>query len=149
MPIPTSTVDTVKDYLVTNIATQINDSTVLVSYDAPGPNLPDDIVVVGDIDVDDVQAHFVGSGGAHWLNESYKVQITISVYRGGDNASLTWKRAKALSDAIDTLVRTDPTLGGVVQVAWPSRTSFKSEWEDNHNGRLVTVDKEISVSAEI
>lgn len=149
MSIPVSTVDTVKDFLVANIATQIADPTVLVSYDMPGDYQPDDIVVVGDIDVDTQVHAFVGSGGAHWLAEQYKVAVTISVYRGGDNASLTWKRAKTLSDAIDTLIRTDPSLGGVVQLCWPSRTSFKSEWEQDHKGRIVTVDKEISVSVEI
>lgn len=149
MSIPVSTVDTVKDFLVAGIAAQVNDTSVLVSYDLPGEDLPDDIIVVGDIDVDTQVHAFVGSGGQHWLAESYRVQVSISVYRGGDNASLTWKRAKTLSDAIDTLIRTDPSLGGVVQLAWPSRTSFKSEWEEEHRGRIVTVDKEISVSVEI
>lgn len=149
MAIPVSTVDTVKDYLVSGITSQVNDTSVLVSYDLPGEYLPDDIIVVGDVDVSTAIESFVGSGGQHWLHETYVVHITISVYRGGDNASLTWKRAKALSDAIDTLVRTDPSLGGVVQLAYPSRAAFKSEWEEDHRGRIVTVDKEVTVSVEL
>lgn len=150
MTIPVSTVDSVKDYLVTQITAQVNDSTVLVVYDPPGPYQPDDIICIGPDLTVDTQIHaFVGSGGAHWLRESYTLTVIISVYRGADNASVVWKRAKALADAVDTVVRTDPTLGGVAQVAWPSRTQYASDWAENHAGRMTTVTKEISVEAEI
>jgi len=149
MAIPTSTIDTVKDYLVTNITTQINDTSVLVTYDPPGEYQPDDIVVVGDVITWDGTPHaFVGSGGTHWIHEIYRVQVVISVYRGGDNASTTWKRAKALSDSVDVAVRTDPTLGGAVQIAYPATAVFTATWEEAHKGRIVEVRKEIHVEAE-
>jgi hypothetical protein len=147
--IPVSTVDTVRDYLVTNITTQIADTSVLVCYDEPGTYQPDDIVTVGDV-AQTAEIHaFMGSGGAHWLEESYRVAVTISVYRANDDAQTTWKRAKALSDIVDVLVRTDPTLGGVVQIAYPSAAKFEATVVGNHAGRSVTVTKEISVQVEI
>lgn len=149
MTIPVSTVDTVKDFLVANIKTQINDTSVLVCYDEPGPNQPDDIVAIGDIAQTTEMHAYVGSGGQHWLIETYHVTVTVSVYRGGDDPSVPWKRAKVLSDAIDTLVRTDPTLGAAVTVAWPAASSFVSAVTTNHAGRTTTVTKTISVEAEI
>ena len=155
MTIPVSTVDTVKDYLVAQITAAINDPEVNVSYDVPGAWQPDDIIVVGDIQVTNSIESFVGSGGAHWLFEAYEVDITISVFREGDLASTAWKRAKALSDLIDVAVRTDPTLGtggtGIpsVQRAYPSTTRYQSEWAEDHSGRVVTVQKTIQVEASI
>jgi hypothetical protein len=150
MTIPVSTVDTVLDYLVATVTTQIGDASVLICDGPPGPYQPDDIVAIGETIavVTDVHA-FVGSGGQHWLSESYTVSVTISVFRGADSVALTWKRAKALADSVDTAVRTDPTLGGAVQLAWPSKTLFTSGWTENHAGRIVTVEKEISVEVEI
>jgi len=149
MTIPVSTVDTVKDFLVAGILAAVSDPTVLVSYDMPGPYQPDDIVVVGDITVTTEPHAFVGNGQAHWLSEEYTVEVIISVYRGGDTASVAWKRAKVLSDLVDTLIRTDPTLGAVVQLAYPSKTEFVSDVTENHSGRMVTVTKEITCNAEL
>lgn len=156
MTIPVSTVDTVKDYLYTQLNAQIpgagtsDPATVLVSYDLPGAWQPFDIVVVGDIQVTNSIESFVGSGGAHWLHEAYEVNITISVYRGdGFDAPAVWKQAKALSDYVDVTVRSDPSLGGAVQLAYPSTTRYLSEWAEDHSGRLVTVQKTIQVQTEI
>jgi hypothetical protein len=149
MSIPVSTVDAVRDYLVSSITAAIGDTSVLVCYDSPGVYQPDDIVSVGDIvQTADIHA-FVGSGGQHWLEEQYRIAVQISVFRGGDDASGTWKRSKALSDIVDVLVRTDPTLGGLVQISWPSATKFEATVVGNHAGRSVTVTKELSVQVEI
>src|SRR5258708_2638167 len=150
MTIPISTVDAVLDFLLSAITTQINDTSVLVVEGPPGPYQPEDIVsVASDITLDSVPHAFVGSGGAHWIQESYRVSVIVSVHRAGDNMSLVWKRAKALSDAVDTAVRTDPTLGGAVQLSYPSRSIFSSYWADNHAWRFTDITKEITVEAEV
>ena len=150
MTIPVSTVDAVKDYLFAQITAQINDTTVLVCYDPPGTFQEDDLVAIGhDVTVTTGPHAFVGSGGAGWLMESYVLSLTVNVFRGGDNATTVWKRAKVLSDAVDTVVRTDPTLGGVVQQAYPSLAQYTSGWSEDHSGRVTQVDKEITVEAVI
>lgn len=147
--IPASTVPAAKLYLHSHITTLINDTSVLVSYDPPGPFQPDDIVMVGAVDRQVGPYQMVGSGGAGWLDETYSIEVVVSVYRGGDDARTAFERACALADQVVFVVRTDPSLGGAVVVAHPEQSRYEPTFEDEHKGRLVTVTIPIACRARI
>lgn len=149
MTIPASTVPAAKLYLHSQITTLINDTSVLVSYDTPGPRQPDDIVMVGAVDRQIVPYQMVGSGQAGWLDETYAIEVIISVFRGGDDARTAFERACVLADQVVYVVRNDPSLGGAVVVAHPSNVRYDPTFDDDHKGRLVTATVEVQCRARI
>jgi hypothetical protein len=130
-------------------------SPVLVQLDEPANYDPEDIITVDGARVTLTHAAMVGTGGPNYLEENYTLEVNVSVYRGGDNAALAFKRARQLVDAVNAAVRTDPTLGigqgapppgaGYLIEAFPSRVDWTPHWEENHKGRVVDVRIEIEV----
>lgn len=139
MTIPASSIPAAKLFLFNGIVSLINDTAVLVAYDEPGPNQPDDIVMVGGVDRQVAALQMVGSGQAGWLDETYTIDVVVSVFRGGDDARTAFERACVLADQVVYVVRTDPSLGGAVVVAHPEASRYEPAWDDDHRGRLVTV----------
>lgn len=139
-PIPGSTAPGARRYLYGQFTTQIQEdpdaprSSLLVCYDMPGPNQPDDIVSVGKVSRDIGVNSMVGGGGAGWLDERYTITVTIDVYRGGDSAQAAYERGAALLDQVCAIVRADPTLGGLVTVARPLTSETEGDWDDEHKG---------------
>lgn len=149
MTAPISTVPAARVQLFTRITSTINDVAVLVCYDDPGPNVPDDIVSVGRVERQVTPRSMVGSGGAGWLYETYTVEIIVSAFRGGDDSRTVFERCVSLSDSVIEAVRSDPSLGGVVLVARPSLWVYQSEWDDEHKGRVATAVGQIECEASI
>lgn len=159
--IPPSTSIIAREYLFTNLTAVMpqdtaNGATLGVFYDEPAENNPDDVICVGDVELVYEPGAFVGSGGAGWLRERYSVTITIDVYRGGDNAQMTYARAQYLSDIVCALVRYDVTLGTQANnapqpqiiTATPKTSHIQSEWDAEHMGRHSVASIEISVFAQ-
>lgn len=124
-------------------------SSLLVCYDDPGPNQPDDIVSIGGVTRTFEPGSFVGGGGAGWLKERYTITVAIDVFRGGDDAQSTYARAQVLADGVVAVVRSDLTLGNNVITATPVSDSSEGEWDQDHLGRHVTSTIEISCLAQI
>ena len=61
MSLTASTIPEVKAYLV-ELITAVDDPTVLVCYDDPGPNQPDDIIAVRDVEQTLAPFELVGGG---------------------------------------------------------------------------------------
>jgi hypothetical protein len=159
--IPQSTSVLAREYMFTNLtavlpADTANGSGLLVCYDEPGPDEPDDIVCIGNVQMDYEPGSFVGSGGAGWLRERYTLTIIIDVYRGGDNPQMTFARAQYLADLVCAVVRYDVQLGtgsngaGQPQIitATPKTSNIESEWDEQHKGRHSTATVEISIFAQ-
>jgi hypothetical protein len=144
MTIPTSSAPVVRQWFYDTLTAQLTPdpvsttSSLLVCFDSPGPGQPDDIVSVGKTTNQIGVMALVGGGGAGWLDERYTVEITVEVYRGGDDAQAAYSRASALCDAVIAAVRTDPSLGGRVIEARPHSVSIDVEDEDTHMGRRAT-----------
>lgn len=150
MTIPASTIPAAVLYLFNGVTTQINDTAVLVAYGGPGPFQPDDIVAIGmAVDRSVAPYQMVGSGQAGWLDETYSIDVVVSVYRGGDDPRTAFERACTLADKVVFVVRSDPSLGGAVVVAHPEQSRYESSFEEEHKGRLVTVTIPISCRARI
>lgn len=155
MSIPNSTAPAARSWIYNQcVATLTPDplspsSSLLVCYDDPGPNQPDDIVAIGAVARTFESGSFVGNGGAGWLKERYTITVTIDVFRGGDDAQATYARAQVLADGVVAAVRSDLTLGGAVLTATPLADNSEGEWDPEHLGRHVTSTIEISCFAYI
>jgi hypothetical protein len=73
--------------------------------------------------------------------------VQVAVWRGGSDAVAVDARAWALIAAVETAVRNDPSLGGLVTVASPIRSTADGTWEESHKGRLVDASVEVLINA--
>lgn len=144
MTIPASITKAAKASLFTSLTaslTPVAGESLLVCYDEPGPNQPDDIVSVGVVDRALTRVGMIGSLGGGAFEDAVTVHVTVSVYRGGDDAQTVFERACDLIDAVVDVVRADPTLGGIALRAWPkSFVVGEAAWEESHNGRVSETD---------
>lgn len=149
MTIPVSTSTAVRQYLYNGITAALTpdplskSASLLVCFDEPGPNQPDDIVSIGKVTRHIGVNSMVGSGGAGYLDERYSVEITIDVFRGGDDAQAAYARSALLADGVVNVVRADLSLGGLVLVSKPTMSTHDVAWDEQHGGRLATTVLEI------
>lgn len=151
MTIPVSTISAVKGYVYDGLLARPElAAPVLVSYDDPGPNLPEDIVAVCDAQGALGVMQMVGGSGAGWMDEKYVLQVIVDVYRGGVDARLPFERCATLAAVVLDFLRTDSTCGGVVNIqAAPGRFQYESAWEPERQGRLVRCTVEFDVHARL
>jgi hypothetical protein len=151
---PTSTAPTVKAWLYAQMVstlTAATDGTFQLSYasNVTSPNSPDDMVWLGKV-TNRVVSNFamVGNLGQYALSEEYDVEVNISCYRAGeendtnsalDPAGIAEARAWVLAGAVETIARTDPTLGGNVVTSRPDQSECDVDWDDAGNGRIATL----------
>lgn len=144
MTIPAPSLDAALTELVTLITSQVNDPDVLVCEGPPGEYQPNDVIAVGLEAAETFTPHaLVGGGGQGFLHEDYRIRVTVEVYRGGDDFKATRQRCTALVNDVHTAVRTDPSLGGTVYLAYPLSNQYASEWEESHKGPIVRCDIDI------
>lgn len=151
---PTSTAPTAKAWLYGQMVATLTaaiDATFGISYapDLDNPNTPDDMVWMGGVENRVVTGFaMVGNQGQWSMAEEYDLTVNISCYRGGeedpagstaDPAAIAEARAWALAGVIETLQRTDPTMGGAVTTSRPNQSSSEVDWDDNGNGRVATI----------
>jgi hypothetical protein len=140
MTIPSSSVPGARRWLFTSLVASLTEdqdltlpdgyvgdgsASLLVCLDEPGPYQPADIVVVGKVERDPEITGMVGGGGAGWITEKYSIEIRIEVARGGDDALSAFERACDLLVQVETVVRTDPTMGGNVLWGRPGHSTIE------------------------
>lgn len=137
MPIPVSTVPKALAYLYPLIVTAVNDPSVVVAYGMPDTNIPEDVIAIGTAVRQLMTWHgLVGSGGAGAMSEEYELEFMVSSYRGGgpEQFQVVFERAWALTSIIDNVVRADPSLGNLVQVAAPNAHDSTLDWAKAASG---------------
>ena len=159
MTIPVSTAPAAAAYLLTEITTAVatDPATILVKLGEPGRNRPDDMILIGEVQRNVKEQSFVGSGGAGWLGEEYEQHITIGswqangdVYNESTQALQVNARAWQLIAYVEAVVRADPSLGGLVEVAYPMQTTSSGPtWTTDPVGLLVSVNLPIRIEATI
>lgn len=143
-PIPSSTAPAVRTWLFDQCTATLTPdpdnktAQLLVCYDEPGPNQPDDIVSIGGVVREIGINSLVGGGGAGWLEEKYRITIDIEVYRGGDNAKAAFDRASFLADQVISIFRSSVDAGGLVLICKPISSTCDVEWDEQHLGRLAS-----------
>jgi hypothetical protein len=149
---PTSTAPAAKQWLFGQMGSTLaaaSDATFELTYATrvDTENTPDDMVWFGAV-ADRVveRLAFVGSMGQDALQEAYDLTVEISCLRAGvtdgtalDPAYRAEARAWALAGQIETIARTDPTLGGNVITAKPNMSQAVVDWDDNGNGRVCSL----------
>jgi hypothetical protein len=128
MTIPVSTVPAAISALLAQTQTQVaNDSdagTILLIEGQEGDDRPDDIIIIGtNIHRTVTWEAFIGTADLDALGEVYEIESMVSCWSGDSDPVAIKVRAWQLVGYIETGVRTDPSLGGLVVVAQPAGTS--------------------------
>ncbi|MEW2302573.1 hypothetical protein AB0958_21815 [Streptomyces sp. NPDC006655] len=149
MSIPQSTAPAVRQWLYDQCTAGLapdpvnTRASLLVVFDAPGPNEPDDIVAIGRVRRQLQAGAMVGGGGPGFLDEHYTVEIVVDVFRGSDSGQVAYTRAMDLANSVIAIVRTDLTLGGNVIKSQPKGDDAEVEWDSEHGGKRACVTVEI------
>jgi hypothetical protein len=151
---PVSTVPQVLAYLQTAFQAQFNadpnpQDIVLWTGD-PGMEAPPVIVTI--TGVTRITPHFamVGDGEALSLEEKYVVNVKVSCAMSGTaqatiSPTLT-ARAWQIQAYVEKAVRLDPSLGGIVLLAWPGKSNGGSPvWSPNGKGMICEITSGIDV----
>lgn len=132
--IPLSTVPAVSTYLLGAIQAQVATdplaASMLVKLGEAGVDLPNDIITIGEVRRRLTPRTFIGSGGLDWELETYDIEVFISTWTGSGDSDDTSVVSIQLNDRlwqligyVETAVRTDPSLGELVTVAYPASTT--------------------------
>ena len=155
--IPAASVPAVMTYLFETIQTTVLTqdplgATRLVQLGEPGVQLPADAISIGAVRFSEQPQTFIGSGGTFWLNEKYTVTIEINSWQGDVDADSTStqaiqvnNRAWQLFDYVADAVRSDPSLGGLVNDAYPSSVTSTGPERTQKPGYLVGITVEVTV----
>lgn len=154
MSSPPSTAPGVVAYLVGQVpgspdlpATMLGDPP-LVCYARPGTYQPACIIAVGTKITQQAQPYqMVGSGGAGWLYERYRLEVLISTFQGGEDPQAVQEAGWTCWQAVAGVVRADPSLGGRVVQAFPASYEMTTEWDPDHKGFVADMTCEIEVEA--
>jgi hypothetical protein len=150
---PTSTGPAAKAWLygqMQSVLAAASDATFKLAYatTVTTSNSPDDMVWLEGIQ-NRVVSNFamVGNLGQYSLAEEYDLVVQISCFRAGeesddaatDPGALAEARAFVLAGQIETIQRTDPTMGGQLITSRPNQSSGDVDWDEAGNGRVATL----------
>ena len=160
---PTSTGPAAKAWLYGQMVatlTPASDGTFQLSYaiDVDNTNSPDDMVWLVGVQNRTVKNFaMVGNLGQYALAEEYDLTVGFSCYRAGesndadatlDPAYVAEQRVWALIGQVETIVRTDPTFGGLLWTSQPMvLPEVPVDWDDSGNGRIATAELSIHCQA--
>jgi hypothetical protein len=157
MSIPVSTVPAVQSALLTAInAAALSDSApsdFLVCIGEPSTNAPPAIIEIAkDVRRTVDPPQFVGSGGQGWLEEHYDIDVVVSVAQADTNVDVDAlalsERAWQLVGYVETAIRTDPSFGDIVQLAYPREvTGGEVTWAANDVGAVCELTIAVHVEA--
>ena len=145
--IPVSTAPAAQSYLLSAVQSAAGTdplyTSMLIRLGQPGRNLPNDCIVIGTSVRRSLTVRtFIGSGGVDWLNEGYDINVECSTWaESGDSDDTSTVSLQSLNRAyelvgyVETSVREDPSLGGLVNLAYP-RSSVQEgpEWTSGTSG---------------
>lgn len=149
MSIPTPSVPAAQAFILAGVQAQVAtdpDATdVLVCIGDPSTDAPNGIIsIASEVRRTVAPDTFVGGGGPHWLEEKYDISCVVSVAQETINvdtdALAVTARAWQLIGYVETAVRSDPSLGGAVDEAYPSSsTGGAAVWSPNNVGRICEI----------
>lgn len=148
---PTSRLGAVIDALVT----QLDAGTAVAVYDGYPviTTPPADFVIVGgtpDPDTDAASLDQAWAGlGAKARDETGEITCAVVSQSGGTNLKTHRDRALVILGELETAIRADPTLGGVVSSGWLHVTTGSLSQEQNTNGSRAVVTFTVSYRARL
>ena len=161
--IPVSTVPAAISYLLAGVQVaaaadpQVVAGTdeILVKLGDEIKNRPPDVIEFGRVNRQVKWETFVGSGGQFALYETYEIDCEVSswvaysdTYDDTSVAVQVNARAWQLLAYVETVIRTDPSLGGLVETAYPKgATQGLPEPDAQAKGLIVNISFPIHVEA--
>jgi hypothetical protein len=149
MTIPQTTVPAVRQYLVTQLQSAVASVTPAAEvFDGEADHADhENWIEVGGVRRQVSPLGLVGSGGQFWRDEKYHVDIKISCYVGGRAGAMAQvnTNAYALLALVETVVRQDPSLGGLVLQANPESSDSVPSWDETGSGALCDITTSIEV----
>lgn len=136
----TSQVHVVKTQLVA-VLTSLWPAPVWVGYGHPGKVRENDMIAVMDATATQAGGPM---GGNRLREETVQAQLLFSVYRGGNDQVTVTARAFELLAALETSLRTDPTLG-ITGARWGQVTDILLAEDAQAAGRVA----ELAVTVQI
>lgn len=120
-----------------------------VVYDVPpAASTPDDVVAVGRVERVPTMGGMVGSmTNPNAMQDEVTVHIVVEVFRAGYDPQTVYDRCCELVDAVETGVRTDPSLGGAVYVSRITQGSYQCQTAEDHNGLVGSYDLAVTAKA--
>lgn len=155
MTIPISSVPAAQTAILTAIKAQISaqddpttaSQVVVCLGEEPTLDEPADVIRTGEVRRPITVDTFIGSGGQDWLNEEYELDVVVSCWTGDGDPTAIVARAWQLVGYVETAVRTDPSLGELVDMAYPSEsTGGEPVWTSEPIGRQVDITVVIRIS---
>ena len=150
-------------YLLTNVSAaaaadpQVLQGTdeILVKLGDETKNRPPDVIQFGAVNRRIKWETFVGSGGQFSLYEEYEIDCEVSSWLAYGDIDDDYTVALQVNDRawlllayVESTIRTDPSLGGLVQIAYPlSSVASVPEPDANASGLIVTVSLPIHVES--
>ncbi len=83
------------------------------------------------------------------FREDFIIPVEVFSFRGGDDAVTVENRAWSLVGAVETAVRSDPTLAGAVLAAFPEFNEMVSDWDPDSSGRRASTVLDIHCWSEL
>lgn len=128
---------------------------ILVKLGEEVQNRPPDVIEFGTVNRRVKWETFVGSGGALALYEEYEIACEVSswlpysdAYDATDAAQQVNNRAWVLLSYLETTIRTDPSLGGIAEIAYPQSSNATVPQPDSKaSGLIVTISLPIHVES--
>lgn len=122
MTIPSSSVPGAIGAILSAITTAAagDRSTMTICLGVPGTNVDDDIIWIdGEVARSLPVESMIGSFGAQALREVYDLTINVSSFADSDDLTVM-TRAYQLAAYVESAVRSNPTLGGLVELCVPT-----------------------------
>lgn len=135
------------------VALFADDDEMTVFWDQPDSSIPTQNIVVLHRIINRTTVHYrmTGNAGAGSFLESYSLEMAVDCYAGGDSDETRALEELAWSYVcqVEAVVRSDPSLGGLVIEAFPASSDDDPEWDQQHKGRLVHIALIVNVQAQI
>jgi hypothetical protein len=152
--IPRTTAVRAKAWIFDQLVAQFaGDQEMTVFWDQPDASIPTQNIVVLHRIIGRTTTHsrMMGNAGPGSFLEAYNIEIAVDCYTGGDSDVTRDLEAVAWDYActVEAVVRSDPSLGGLVIQAFPATSDDDPEWDQEHKGRLVHIAMTIAVEAQI
>lgn len=146
MTIPTSTVPAARQYLVTGIRSAAGSQAEVFDGDADHLD-HENWITVGGVTRQVAPLAMVGNGGQFWREERYSVAIEINCFVAGRENSMQQANtnAYALLAIVESVVRQDPSLGGLVIQAAPKSSTSIPSWDEEGQGAELILNASIEV----
>lgn len=145
--IPISSVPAARQYLINAFTAAVAGTTPATEIFDGDPDHEDNLnwVTVGGARRQVEPLALVGNGGQFWRQERYTVEIEINCFVAGRSMQQVQTNAYGVLALLETAVRSDPSLGGLVLEATPKESTSIPQWSEDSMGSICMITTTVEV----